>query len=305
MEFQLLSKRIADAFPNLSPQLRRAARHVLDYPEDVALLSMRGVAGRAGVQPSTMVRLAKYFEFDSFHVFQEPFQLKLRGRAGGYLDRARDLQARGGEAGEAGTLLNELLVADLANLQATHDANPPDLMVRCAKMLSGADRVFILGLRSCYPIAYAFHYSYRMFQNNGVLLDGQGGGFSDDLRAVNSSDLVLAISFEPYSRETVRALAYAKENGAKAVAITDSRVSPLAEAADEILLLALKSPSFFPSIASAVTLIQGLLAVMVAEGGQSALDSIGETERQLETFNAYWVSNRIGRQRGAAERKST
>lgn len=304
MDYQALSQHIADTFSSLSPQLRQAARHVLDYPEDVALLSMRRLAGRAGVQPSTMVRLAKSFDYDSFNDFQEPFQQHLRGRPGGYLDRARDLQARGGDDDKETMLLKELLDTDFSNLQSTFDTNGPERLVRCAKLLSNAGRIFILGLRSCYPVAYAFHYSYRMFGDNGVLLDGQGGAFSDDLRAVDENDVILAVSFEPYSRETVQAVGYAKEHKAKVIAITDSRVSPLAEAANEILLLTLTSPSFFPSITSAITLVQGLLAVMVAEGGSKALQAIDETERQLETFNAYWVSKRMGRNRRPIERKT-
>lgn len=304
MDYQKLSEQIAETFPRLSPQLRRAARHVLDYPEDVALLSMRRLAGRAGVQPSTMVRLAKSFDFESFQAFQEPFQYRLRGRPGGYLDRARDLQSRGGDDGEEAILLREMVSSDLGNLQSTFDANGSETMIRCAKLLSGAGRVFILGLRSCYPVAYAFHYSYRMFTDNGVLLDAQGGAFSDELRAVSADDVVLAISFEPYSREAVQAVSYARDHGARIIAVTDSRVSPLAEKADETLLLTLNSPSFFPSIASAVTLVQGLLAIMVAEGGQKALDAIDESERQLETFNAYWVQPRLGRQRGEDGRKN-
>lgn len=302
MDYQTLSQQIAETFPRLSPQLRQAARHVLDYPEDVALLSMRRLAGRAGVQPSTMVRLAKSFDFDSFQAFQEPFQHQLRGRPGGYLDRARDLQSRGGDDRKEAALLHELLTTDLDNLQSTFDANGADALIQCAKTLLASGRVFILGLRSCYPVAYAFHYSYRMFRGNGTLLDAQGGAFSDDLRAVTEDDVVLAISFEPYSREAVQAVKYAQDQGAKIVAITDSRVSPLAETADETLLLTLTSPSFFPSVASAVTLVQGLLAVMVAEGGQQALDAIDESERQLETFNAYWVQPRMGRQRGPGAR---
>ncbi len=251
-----------------------------------------------------MVRLAKSFDFESFNDFQEPFQQHLRGRPGGYLDRAKDLQARGGDDIKEAQLLRDLLETDFANLQSTFDANGPDTLVRCAKLLSAAGRVFILGLRSCYPVAYAFHYSYRMFGDNGVLLDGQGGAFSDDLRAVNGNDVVLAISFEPYSRETVQAVSYAKAHDATVIAVTDSRVSPLAEVANEILLLTLTSPSFFPSITSAITLVQGLLAVMVAEGGTKTLEAIDETERQLETFNAYWISKRLGRHRRPIERKS-
>lgn len=283
-----LAQSIADEFPKLSPQLQRAARHVLDCPEDVALLSMRRLAGKAGVQPSTMVRLARNFHFESFRDFREPFQQRLRGRPGGYLDRARGLQARGRDEHEAAGLLRDLVATDMVNLQGTFDANGPERLAACAKRLARARRVFILGLRSCYPVAFAFHYSYRMFRDNGVLLDGQGGAFSDDLRAFSADDVIIAISFEPYSRETVQAVAYAKARGGDVVALTDSVVSPLAEQADDVLLLTLESPSFFPSVTSAVSLAQSLLAVMVAEGGQAALDAIDESERQLEMFSAYW-----------------
>ncbi len=56
MDFVALDKLITDGFSQLSPQLQRAARHVLDRPDDVAPMTMRGLAASAGVHPSTMVR---------------------------------------------------------------------------------------------------------------------------------------------------------------------------------------------------------------------------------------------------------
>ena len=88
MDFAALSKNIAEKFPRLSPQLQRAARHVLDRPDDVALMSMRRLATSAGVHPSTMVRLARAFEFLSYNDFREPFQQRLRIRPADYLARA-------------------------------------------------------------------------------------------------------------------------------------------------------------------------------------------------------------------------
>lgn len=55
MDFTALNRRIADSFPRLSPQPRRAARHVLDRPDDVALMSMRRQAASAGVLVVLMV----------------------------------------------------------------------------------------------------------------------------------------------------------------------------------------------------------------------------------------------------------
>ncbi|WP_363217011.1 hypothetical protein [Mesorhizobium sp.] len=46
---------------------------MLDRPRDVALLSMRKLAREAGVQPSTMTRLAKRLGFGGFEDIRNIF----------------------------------------------------------------------------------------------------------------------------------------------------------------------------------------------------------------------------------------
>jgi DNA-binding MurR/RpiR family transcriptional regulator len=286
MDFAALSKRIADDFSHLSPQLQRAARHVLDRPDDVALMSMRGLAANASVHPSTMVRLARAFDYSSYNDFREPFQQRLRVRPAGYLERARDLQARG--AGEAPRLLQEVLSTDVANLRETFDTNGAENLIACAEALAKARRVYVLGLRSCFPVAFFFHYAHRMFCSNGILLDGRGGTFADDLRAFGKDDLIFAVSVDPYTYETVRAVDYAKDQGGTAVVLTDSRVSPLAKRADHVVTIRTDTPSFFHSITAAIATAEALIALMVSRGGKPALYAIEESERQLGGFDAYW-----------------
>jgi DNA-binding MurR/RpiR family transcriptional regulator len=48
-------------FETLSPRLKEAARWVVDHPADVALLSTRQQARRAGVTPATLTRLGQRF----------------------------------------------------------------------------------------------------------------------------------------------------------------------------------------------------------------------------------------------------
>jgi len=294
MDFADFSKRIAESFPSLSPQLQVAARYVLDHPDDVGLMSMRSLAAKAAVHPSTMVRLAKSFGFDSYQDFRYPFQHRLRVRPEGYLVKARNLQSRG-QMGES-QLTQEVLQANLTNLQETFDINSLERFEASAKAISKAKRLFIIGMRGVYPVAYFFHYAYSMFRDNATLLDGRGGAFSDGLRNFGEKDVILAISFNPYTVETVRAIDYAKEHGGKAVVITDSQVSPLAKNADHVLIIKNESPSFFHSVASAITVAEELIALLVVEGGQSALRAIGESEDQLESFHAYWHQNE-GRQK--------
>lgn len=287
MEYASLAKRIAETFPKLSPQLQRAARHLLDRPDDVALLSMRRIAASAGVHPSTMVRLARTFDFATYNELRESFQQRLRISPGRYLARARDLQARGA-TGASVDLFDELLAAHRANLEDSFHSNGADAFASAAERLLAAERIYVAGLRSCYPAAFFFHYVYRMFRANAVLLDGHGGTFADDLRAIRAGDAMFAISVEPYTVETVKAAEYAKGLGADLVVLTDSLVSPLAEGADDVLVFDTATPSFFHSIAAAIAVVEALIALMVAAGGPSALGSIADAEAQLEDFAAYW-----------------
>ncbi len=52
--------RLAESYPDLSPQVRLAARHVLDQPGRVAVLSMRQLADETSIETGidgTAVRL--------------------------------------------------------------------------------------------------------------------------------------------------------------------------------------------------------------------------------------------------------
>lgn len=302
MDFAALNQRIADQFPSLSPQLQQAARHVVDRPDDVALMSMRRLAVEAGVHPSTMVRLAKAFDCNSYADFREPFQQRLRAGPGGYLARARDLQARGAE-GDAPDLVREILDKDIANLHQTFDENGAEKFITCGRTLAEAHTLYVLGLRSVFPVAFFFHYAYSMFRDNGVLLDGRGGTLADELRSFGPGDVIFAVSFEPYTFETVRAVDYAKDQGGTVVAMTDSLVSPLAKNADQTLIISNESPSVFRSIASAVAAMEALIVLMMAEGGDPVLDTIRDSEGQLESFDSYWHDHR-GKRGKSAGRKA-
>ena len=84
---QLLGELTA-GFDELPPQLKEAARWVIDHPADVALLTMREQARRAGIPPATLTRLAQRFRLKGY---DEIRKLSCRGGApaAGQLSRAR------------------------------------------------------------------------------------------------------------------------------------------------------------------------------------------------------------------------
>lgn len=286
-----VQERIQSLYESLSPQLKQAARHVLAHPEEVALTSMRRLAQHAGVKPSTMVRLARALGFDGFEVMREPYRRWLRGGEGAYVARARNLQARG-EAGSSG-LVREMLECDAAAIAGTAaDDDRVAGLLACRATLVNARRVYVMGLRSMFSLAYYFHYAYGMAHDNGRLVHGNAGTVFDSLRGIGPEDALICFSFRPYARETVLGAEVAADEGASIIAVSDSVVSPIALRAKHVLAVENSSPSFFNSIVPAMSVVQALVAAVIADGGEEALDAISAAEEQLARFNAYWQEPR-------------
>ncbi|MCW8836808.1 MAG: MurR/RpiR family transcriptional regulator, partial [Rhodospirillales bacterium] len=182
MDYAATRNMIVEAFPRLSPQLQQAARFVLDCPDEVGLNTLRDVAGMAGVQPATIVRFVKAVGFDGYKQFRAPYAQRLRGRTAEYSNRARTLQARGGDGGPA--LLDEIRTAEMENVRGVFEPNRLERFQEACDAMVSSRRVYVLGLRGSFSIAYAFHYAYSMFRADAVLLDGRGGAFADALRRI-------------------------------------------------------------------------------------------------------------------------
>lgn len=281
-----VTERIETAFPRLSPQLKQAARYVIEQPDDVALSSMRRVAAHAGVHPATMVRLARALSYAGYTALREPFRQHLRGERR-YAARARELVASGA-ASETTALLREIAVQDAANIERSFAGLSAERFSSAVEALQSARLVYVVGLRKCFPVAHYFYYAYQMFRDNAVLAGTRGGLLADDLRTIDAADAMLVFSFSRYTRDTIKAAEHAAARGARVVAITDSRVSPLAASAACVLIAEKTSPSFFGSLVGALSLAQALIAGLVARGGSEAISKLGATERHLDVFDTYW-----------------
>lgn len=286
-----LADRIAAAFAGLPPQLQTAARFVLENPDDVALLSMREQARRAGVPPVTMTRLARQLGFADYAAFRDLQASALRrGTApagAGFRAKAGQLQQRQQQSGEA-KLAAQIGWAMAEHIAGSHDENGIATLIAAAALIGKARRVYFLGLRSCYAVAFQAQYVYGLFRDNGLLLDGAGDTGIDPLRHAGADDVLLAISVAPYATATIERLQFASERGTAIVAITDSRVSPIAARARHSILVPTDTPSFFHAVTPAFAAAETLIALVAARAGDKALDAIANAERQLGAFSTYW-----------------
>ncbi len=275
-------QKILSHFPVLTPRLQEAARYVIDHPNDVVTHSMRGLADRAGILPSTLSRLASQLGYDGWPDLKNSFVKDLGLNGKGYGEKAKRLAGRSTDSG----LVGELFEAYRSNLETTQVQIEPRLKT-VTNLLQKAKVVHVVGFRASFAIAFSLFYGCRLFRNSVELIDGHCGGLELQLRRIQKRDAVVMVSFAPYSKECIEVIDAARQAGASVVSLTDSEASPLAMKSDVSLLFSVESPSFFPSISAGIATVEALLEALVAQSDPAAIQPIDQAEQHLLRSGAY------------------
>lgn len=269
-------------FAELSPALQAVAKYVIDHPSEVVTSSMRTIGARSGGTPATLVRFAQHIGYAGWPELKAALTAEMGLGPETYGARAKHLVGRAKDR----TLTGEMFGVQRRNLEITQGQIESSLESACA-LLEKANAVHAAGFRACFPIAFSFVYVYRIFRNSVHLVDGQGGSLEMQQRAFAKGDVVVVASFAPYSREALQVAEAAKAAGTSLLAITDSMASPLSLIADETLLFAIGSPSFFPSVAAGVALSEALVERLASRAGKAVVKRIDQAEAQLFESGAY------------------
>lgn len=277
-----LLAQIRERFPSMSPQFQIGARHLIDFPAEIPVQSMRSVAAKAGVQPATMVRLAQSLGYEGWDAMRQVFVRGLHQQPRRYSEQARDNLRRG----TARTLLERHVVAQRGNLCLLEDQNGGKLP-EAARHLARARQVYIAGFRAAHAAAHTLHYLYRLFRNSVTLIRGDVGLLEMELRALEPSDALVIFGFAPYSQEAVQVAQAASARGCTIIAVCDSEVAPMARQAAVTLLFTTDTPSFFPSSAAALVLAEALASQLLSRAGRQAIDALGRAEDELRSRGAY------------------
>ena len=229
-----LRAKIVTEYGDLSNRLQRVARFALDHPNDIALETTAVISSRAEVQPSTLIRFAKALGYDGFSEMQRLFRSDLAEGRPTYRDRIAALRDKlGPRANENGlVILDAFVSANIAGLEHLREETSGEDINRAVEMLSDARAVHVLAQRRAYALAAYMFYSLRRLGVRAHLLDDVGGMLVEQTGQIEPHDVLVAISYMPYTPRVVEAAEAADRIGAPILAITDRPLSPLASLAE-------------------------------------------------------------------------
>ncbi|MBM3615431.1 MAG: MurR/RpiR family transcriptional regulator [Alphaproteobacteria bacterium] len=262
---EAFSSRLADLSQGLPKRLRQCADHVAANLDRIAVSTVADLAAGADVPPSAVMRFCQIMGFAGFSDMQRLFRDAYAPALPDYATRLANL--RGGARGGAGRLLAEFVEAGRLSLEGLTTAVDEKALERAVSVLSGAGVVHVMGLRRAYPVASYLAYVFEKMSVPAML--HEGAGRLDHRHAIRPGDAVLAISFAPYSEETLALVADARARNLPVVALTDHKASPLARMADPVLTVQEVDFGAFRSLSATLTMAIALaVAVGTARGTQ-------------------------------------
>jgi DNA-binding MurR/RpiR family transcriptional regulator len=251
--------RLTGITDDLPRRLRQCADFIAANTDRIAVSTVAELAAGAEVPPSALMRFCQIMGFSGFSEMQKLFRDAYAPGFPDYSTRLKNL--KNGGAGSPSALLGEFIEAGRLSLETLAKSADEAALAHAVQVLSGAATVHVIGLRRAFPVATYLAYIFEKMSVPAMLHDGVGK--LDHRFALRSGDAVLAITFAPYSEETIALAQDAHDRGLPVVALTDRLTSPLARTADAILTVPEVDFGAFRSLSATIALA---IALAVAVG---------------------------------------
>ena len=266
-----LITKIQSELPGFSKGQKQIARFILEHYDKAAFMTASRLGVTVGVSESTVVRFATELGYDGYPHLQRALQEMIRNK----LTSVQRMEVAGDRMGGR-DVLQTVLHADTDMIRVTLDEIDRDAFQGAVDALMGAKRIYILGVRSSSALAsFLGFYFNLLFENVTLVHTNSVSEIFEQVLRVGPGDVLF---FPRYSKRTLSAMKYARDRGARVIALTDSQLSPLARVADHVLLARSDMASFVDSLVAPLSVINALIVAV----GMSRRDEIEHTFNKLE-----------------------
>ncbi|MFT3876897.1 MAG: MurR/RpiR family transcriptional regulator [Propioniciclava sp.] len=272
--------RIRAAQPTLRPAERRVAAAVLKDPESASIATVAGLADEADVSQASVVRFARALGFDGLPDLRVALTQDLTRRAM-ELERSSVAHGRIDPADTLADVVAKLAFHEARSIEQTGRLIDHQVLGEVADAIASGRPTVSLGVGAS---ALAASDLNQKLQRIGLV-----SSFSPDTHMqlthaalAGGQAVVIAFSFGGRTTEVHRALVLAGERGALTVAVAGSGLSPIAEAAEKVLLISAREAELrVGALASrtAQLAVVDFLFVLVAQRLGSTLDPLLERTR--------------------------
>lgn len=279
---QNIITRMNDKFMKMSKGHKAIAAYISDNYDQAVFMTAAKLGETVGVSESTVVRFATGLGYDGYPEFQKALESWVTDK----LNTVQKIGAKYGNSTQS-EILHSVLNADIEKIQDTLVNLDAAAFEAAVDIILKAKTVYLVGVRSCEPLADFLHFYLNMIRGNIVLIKTTSvTEMFEQMIRIGERDAIIGISFPRYSMRTLKAMEFANDRNAKVITITDSIHSPMNLYSSCNLLARSDMVSIVDSLVAPLSIINALVVAL-------CLKQPEEVKKSLETLEEVWNNYQV------------
>jgi DNA-binding MurR/RpiR family transcriptional regulator len=271
--YEHIKDRIQQHYEKLSRSHKKIADFFLENFDRIPFLIIQDVAKSNNTSVASIIRFTQRVGYSGFAELQNDITTSLQN----HLQKKNIFPLI-----ENGWSKEELLTCvanqDISNINETLAVNEKENFHNAVNLILSSKRVYTIGLGISHLLSQIL--SYKL---NQVAIDARpfvydSASYLEQILFLDKNDLIIALSFPPYSKDTIEAAKFAAERKIKIIAITNRSSSPITFYSTLNLVVKSKNMLFTNSFAAISVIINAIAT-------ECAVKNKNKTNKLLKQFN--------------------
>ncbi len=274
--------RMNDRYMKMSKGHKAIAAYISDHYEQAVFMTASRLGETVGVSESTVVRFASGLGYEGYPEFQKALEEWVKNK----LNSVQKMGTKYGKSTKS-EILQAVLNSDIEKLQDTIVNLDAAAFETAVDTILEARCVYLIGVRSCEPLADFLHFYLNMIRGNIIHVKTTSvTEIFEQMIRIDERDAIIGISFPRYSMRTLKAMEFANDRNAKVITITDSIHSPMNLYSSCNLLARSDMVSIVDSLVAPLSVINALVVAL-------CMKEPDVVKRNLETLEEVWNNYQV------------
>jgi len=275
--------RINEYYPRMSKGHKLVAAYIVDRYDQAVFMTAAKLGEAVGVSESTVVRFATALGYDGFPEFMKDLEEWYKSK----MNSVQKIGAKYGRSSQS-ELLTSVLSSDIEKIEDTMENLDVNSFELAVYLILRAKKVYVVGLRSCEPLARFLHFYLNMIRPDVILLGTTSvSEIFEQMIRIDEKDCIIGISFPRYSMRTLKCLEFANDRNAKVITITDSVHSPMNLYSSCNLLARSDMVSIVDSLVAPLSVINALVVALCLKRPQEVKDNLDNLAGVWNNYQVY------------------
>lgn len=278
-----LTVRINQAYGSMSKGQKLLATYITDNYDKAVFLTAAKLGEVVGVSESTVVRFASHLGYKGYPEFQKALEEMVRNK----LNSIQRMEVTYGRITQS-QILETVLQTDMEKIKHTMENIDQNAFEVAVDTILKARTVYIVGIRSCAPLAsFLAFYLNLMFEHVVQLNTNNSSELFEQMVRIGGEDVIIGISFPRYSMRTLKAMEFANNRNAKVITLTDSVHSPMNLYSSCNLIASSDMASIVDSLVAPLSVINALIVALCMKKQSEVVKTLEELERIWDEYQVY------------------